>query len=291
MTNLVPSVVLCAHHSNYPWVVCCPSKQEQFVGNDVVAESPRYFHLLLGVPRLYLSGLRASSTPGCNLLGSSFNISNGTSEFTLLLIDLTSSGQILAFNFLSIAPRVRQLIGTSGSYSLGGTEFLSFTMSNFANGSATIQVHYGPLFKSIKEATYNIQNDVLWVSIDGRAFNPIGISSLKTNLTFMDSNPAPNFKSAANLTASLQAMQSKITTSNSCSTLLTPTVEFTPRPIPTNLRVRQNGPDYSQNPGHTSSLFTSSGCTTCLVPVEALIVAQSLACPAIWIALPFTNDY
>lgn len=197
-------------------------------------------------------------TPVCNILGSGFGNSNGTFQYTTSLTGLTTSGQALTFYFDASTRTLSPSIDTSdisGSLSLGGTEAFSFSLINFANGTATAELRYGPLFAGIKEVACYFQSNVILGSIDGRVLSPIVTSTSNTTLTFMDGNLAPNVRIAANLTTanlatSLQALQSKIPTNNSCSTLLIPTAALPNMPILTSLRIHQSGLDYSQDPGH-----------------------------------------
>lgn len=236
----------------------------------------------------------AHTLSGSRTPARSFGLSNGTTQYATPLTGPSSSGQTLNLYFHTGAGALDQPVDRSGSFSLGVAEILSFTLSHSANGSAAVELHYGEFFRGIKDATYNFQNNVTSGDIDGRALNPFGASSLNTTLNFIDGHGLPNVQIAAeltasNLNASLQDLQSKILSNDSCNTLAARTV--TPNGLTLNaLYGRQGSLDYNQIPGHSSNTDGSFGCIECLTE-EALVVNAGIgACVGICSFLWFSSD-
>jgi hypothetical protein len=220
--------------------------------------------------------------------------SNGTAPYTMSLTGTTSSGQSVELDLTASTGTSNLPADLSGNFSLGGTEGLSFTLSHPANGSATVQLHYGSFFTGIKDVTYNLQNNVVNGNIDGRALNPIGASSPNATLSFADGHGLPNVEIAAqlttsNLNASLEDLRSRILSNESCNDLLTRSVLLPDMLLPTTLEPRGNL-DYSQDPGHSSNTLGSAGCVICTTEQAVIVNADIARCIGICSVLWFTND-
>jgi hypothetical protein len=218
---------------------------------------------------------------------------NGTSPHTTSLTSLTSSGQLVGLDFSSGSDTPDQPVNSSGSFSLGGTEVLSVTLSHSSNGSGSVKLHYGTFFTGLKDVTYDFQNGIISGNIDGRVLNPIGASS--NNLTFTDGRGAPNVKispelATSNFNASLHDIQSKILSNESCDSHLPRSVPFIAGQALDTLEFRQGNLDYSQDPGHSSNTMASAGCIICTTEVGLIGAAGTANCIGICAALWFTSD-
>jgi hypothetical protein len=234
-------------------------------------------------------GPHRSSTSGPS------HLFNGSTPYATSLTGVTSSGQTVKLDFQTSPLTLGQPVNTSGSASLGATDILSFTLSQTRNGSATVELHYGTLFTGVKDVTYNFQNNVITGNMDGRVLNQFGPSSSNTTLTFADGHGAPNVKispelAASNFNASLQDIQSRILSNESCNTPLARSVPFADTQTLNDLHFRQNNLDYSQDHGHSSNTMGSVGCVVCTTELGLYGAAGTSYCIGVCAALWFTSD-
>jgi hypothetical protein len=244
---------------------------------------------------LKCSGFACPPGPHRSSASGPSHIFNGSSPYKTSLTSLTNSGQTVKLDFQTSLLILGQPVDTTGSFSLGATDVLSFTLSQTTNGSATVELQYGTFFSGIKAVTYSFHNNIINGNVDGRVLNQFGPSSSNTTLTFADGHGTPNVRIApelatSNFNSSLQDIQSRILSNESCNMPLARSVPFTDTQLLSDLQFRQNNLDYSQDPGHSSNTMGSVGCVVCTTELGLYGAAGSAYCVGVCAALWFTSD-